>query len=334
MREQLQHAATTLCLLAMGCTGTHTLSNDAAGDAGVLVDAPSEDTRRVDANAPDANAELATTARYWEDGRPVEDAFVIFGNAEGDIVEVVRTGADGRASSLLFEAGIVTAVDARGYPRFFEVRTGILRGDALVFGRNADPGTFVRNSLVITEPFPGAVRYRIGHREVAIGEPLSIDDYYPSGVGGFTAEALDASGRVIAQSWLERRLTEGTPTFVGWGESVTIPVSVSGAPSADVTLYVDVANTYRREVGEYVESAIATMIVYGTGWDDPAVMGFEEARTTQGPADDTFGHNVRVGPDGEVFTCTRTSNFMAADRDEDGLPDTNDPCSDDRDDAC
>lgn len=436
----------------MGCTGTHTLSNDAAGDAGALVDAPSEDTRRVDANAPDANAELATTARYMEDGRPVEDAFVIFGNAEGNIVEVVRTDSNGRASSLLFEAGVVTAVDAGGYPRFFEVRTGILRGDALVFGRNAHPGTFVRNSLVITEPFPGAVRYRIGHREVAIGEPLSIDDYYPSGVGGFTAEALDASGRVIAQSWLERRLTEGTPTFVSWGESVTIPVSVSGDASADVTLYVDVANTYRRaatlgpggvmvvpaeligrrsrvvatfedgrswsrrgilstapitvtfgpamlcgntfaldvgprprilvpetqgdqtsvvvvanlagggrlgghrsnwwisvdpsrtstvrlpeipiEVGEYVESAIATMIVYGTGWDDPDVMGFEQARTTQGPADDTFGHNVRVGPDGEVFTCTRTSNFMAADRDEDGLPDANDPCPDDRDDAC
>lgn len=453
MREQLQHAATTLCLLTMGCTDTHILSDDAAGDAGAPVDARTEDSRRVDANAPDANAELATIARYWEDGRPVADAFVIFGNAEGDIVEVVRTGSDGRASSLRFEAGTVTAVDARNSPRFFEVRTGILRGDVLVFGRNDHPGNFSRGNLVIAEPFPGAVRYRIAHRDVTIGEPLDVDDFYRGNSVGFTAEAIDASNRVIAQSWIEGGLRGGeTRTFAAWGESVAIPVSIRGAPYADVTLYVAVEDSYRRaatlgpggvmmvpaeligrrsrvvatfadgrswsrrgilstapiavtpgpamlcgntfaldvgprprilvpetqgdqtsvivvaniagggrlgghrsnwwisvdpahastvrlpeipsEVGEYVESAIATMLVYGTGWDDPAVMGFAEARTTLGPADDTFGHNVRVGPDGEVFTCTRTSNFMAADRDEDGLPDTNDPCPDDRDDGC
>ena len=443
-----------LSVLALGCTDAHGRGDDAAmADAGPSVDAPSADTRRVDANAPDANAVLATTARYIEDGQPREGAWVIFGDAEGEIVEVVRTDAEGFAASLLFEAGMVTAVDARGVPRFFEVRTGILRGDALRFGRNDHPGTFVRGNLVIAEPFAGASRYRISGRDVALGEPLNIDDFYRNAEIGFIAEAFDTSGRVIAQSWIQGPLSEGeTRTFAAWGESVRIPVTVSGAGSRDVTLFVAVGDSYRRastngpgdamlvpmellgrasrivvtaddrrswarrstlteapitvtlgpstlcgnafaldvgprphisipqtqgdqtsvivvanvaaggrllghrsnwwisvdpthaasvrlpaipvEVGDYVESAIASIIVYSTGWEDPSVMGFEEARTTGGPADRSFGNNVRVGPDDEVFSCDRDSNFMASDRDRDGLPDANDPCPDDRNDDC
>ncbi len=234
--------------LCAGCSDTHGIANGMAdaSAADAAVDA-SVDARvtRPDANA-DANAPLAaTTATYLVDDVPVGDAWVIFGDVDGEVVEVARTDAEGRASSLRFEEGIVTAVGP-GWPPLFEVRTEVRRGDALRFGQsNRFSPPFVRVNLVANEPFAGAVRYRIAGSDAVLGVPVPFNDFATEGRIGVLAEALDASGSVVAQSWLETTPSEGaTLTFPEWGTSEHIAVERGGTDS--IVLQVAVAGTYRR----------------------------------------------------------------------------------------
>lgn len=98
-----------------------------------------------DAGAPPNGVTVAVT------GDLVANVPVVFGDADGNVLETVLTGADGRATSVNPAIATVTAAQVRGSAHHATTWTGVKLGELLALRSLAQPGTV--GQYTVTLPF-------------------------------------------------------------------------------------------------------------------------------------------------------------------------------------
>lgn len=234
-------------LLVIGCGGDDAAPGDATPDT----------------------PEQPVAIRVTRQSVPLEGLPVIFHHADGTLVDMLTTDADGRAEARTGPDGFVTAVTSFVAAEDVKTFAGVQPGDQLVIDGGPNAQTPMTTYTVRVSPVAGAVFYRVGVRcLVGTGEQAApatnpVDLTVTTTCLAPTATlvvALDSLGFPI-QSVLG---TEATPTDGGTVDLVdAVPVT---AETATLTLANAPQNTL-------LESARAIGAVQFLAATEPATTG-------------------------------------------------------------
>jgi len=232
---------------AIGCGNSAAPPSPAApGDSGLPA---------VDAGGSTTHEGEVTVAVY-DEGVAAPDVELVFHTADGELIAMGRTGADGRATQSIPRGAMVTAfsVGAEGGGAY--TVTALEPGDEIKIGgpytEPPAPSPVGTAHVTVSDVFTGASFYQIdvGCTTGDLVDPGSVDlvldaSCLDEAATSFTvlALAMDENGEPIAYATAKDvPLTTGGPTEVAlppWStEWTTTPVTVRGVP-AEATL-VDV----------------------------------------------------------------------------------------------
>lgn len=219
-----------VAVLALGsfvaCDDESTGANLGIGDfdAGMLdvltppvpgIDGAADD----DAGAPPDGVTVSVT------GDLVADVPVVFGDADGNVLETVLTGADGRATSRNPAIATVTAAQTRGLVHHATTWTGVKLGELLALRSLALPGTV--GQYDVTVPYdPALQRTYVDYAGPCSGRGVA---FTPSPL----ALELDCIGEAPTGILVQNTTVAGLPRFAF---SKTGPTSPTDGGSAAVTV--------------------------------------------------------------------------------------------------
>jgi hypothetical protein len=115
-----------------------------------------------DRRAPPALLQQPVTVRLFDDGAPLAGRWVVFHDAEGEVLSAARSGPDGAATGQVPRGGMVTVAQGNSVRRLVTF-TGVEPGDAIVVGEPEDEGGAGRAvgmaRVSVPGEFPGAAAY-------------------------------------------------------------------------------------------------------------------------------------------------------------------------------
>lgn len=136
-----------------------------------------------------------TVTVYLGESTAGPDVPVVFSHADGSVAEVVRTGADGKATASLEAGGAVTWVDESYIAPRLQTVLDVEPGDEIELGFKAPPRTFLGTLAVRVPPIAGAIWYEA--RTPCGGQMMGS---LPIRIDVFSDCAVE-SGDVLMRAW-------------------------------------------------------------------------------------------------------------------------------------
>lgn len=158
----------------------------------------------------DAGPRGRVVVTVYDEGAPIAERWVVFHDADGEVLDARRSGVDGKAAGEVPRGGMITVAHGDSLHALLTF-SGVEPGDAIVVGEKDEEEGVATTAFAarITPPGPlaGAARYTVslGVGETALPDPaapveLPVLSRFVEKDGRFKvlAEALDATGEPLA----------------------------------------------------------------------------------------------------------------------------------------
>lgn len=190
------------------------------------------------ADRPDSAAPALVTV--FDDGTPYPDRWVVFHDADGNVVTVAQSDRAGKVSAAIPDGGMVTVAYGSSVQHLRTI-VGVRPGDSVVVGEAEDEGhgstTVVRARVRLPGPRADATRYTLsaGVAETDVpspSEPLTLsilDRFIADGGKPTDAGPSKPRFRLLAEALAANR--DPIAFTFAWGEA-----PLTGAGEVDVTL--------------------------------------------------------------------------------------------------
>ncbi len=147
-----------------------------------------------------AGAALVTV---FDDGVPYADRWIVFHNAQGNVLSFAKSDAAGKVSGLVPDGGMVTVAYGSSVQHLRTI-VGVKPGESIIVGEAEDEGAWgnavARARVTFPGPRPGAARYTLsaGVAETEVPKPagpvtISVMDRFTEAAR--TEDGKDAGGR-------------------------------------------------------------------------------------------------------------------------------------------